>query len=380
MRQERRGGQARSGDAGDEFGRHGHRAETGEGLAVLIGFSVQRLGGRHSLDRRGFDGGVFDGGGLGGHRLGDRSFGAGRFMDERLDGRLGRLFGDQALVRGRIGEGERLQRLLMPHIGRIGVMQGRIRGQSDADGLGAGQDGVQAIDDRLSGLRLDDGRRLRRRGLRRDRLGGLRLNRRRGANDLGHGLVAMQRRAHLHRLAGRHLADPVGVTLGAHHRGRDRRPAGERGQEQGLLRGATPDQGVDHDPLALKFGPAPQIEFAGRLQQGALVDPQAHGRGLEGRQADIEGEAGHGVDLVLVQRREHQVVQGEVDFGQVVEQQDLAVGLGDGHPGAGGLGVAVADGPAPVRQLGRRRAEALEPHDEVEASLGDLEARLDHGD
>ena len=73
---------------------------------------------------------------------------------------------------------------------------------------------------------------------------------------------------------------------------------------------------------------------------------------LKGRTADVEGKGAQGVELVLGERREGQVVDRPADGQQVVKQQGLGVGLIDLDAFAGSQGMAIADRPAAIGQAG----------------------------
>ncbi len=85
-----------------------------------------------------------------------------------------------------------------------------------------------------------------------------------------------------------------------------------------------------------------------------LVEPQQHRGASKLIHADVHRERGQGVELVLGQRGEDQLVQGDRDFAEVIEQQRRGVVLIDPYALARRTGMAIADRPAPIRQPGGR--------------------------
>ncbi len=172
------------------------------------------------------------------------------------------------------------------------------------------------------------------------------------------------------------MAGDVVVHLGRQQLARRRHEAVGRRQEQRLLGGPAADQGVEHDRLALEVHPAPHLHGAGRLQQVALVQPAQHVGMAEVVEPDVEHEAAEGVELVLAQGRVDPVIDRAANLHEVVDQQRFGVRLGDLGALAGGLGMAVADGPAAVFQPGRGPAIALEALDQIKRGAGCLLARF----
>ena len=102
-----------------------------------------------------------------------------------------------------------------------------------------------------------------------------------------------------------------------------------------------------------------------------------HVGGAEPCDPDGVGEAGQGVELMLIQRDARGLGHGLHDRDQVVLQQKLGLGFRNGRALARGQGVAVADDPAAVFALNGPRAKALEALDQHDPLAGDLR-RLMH--
>ena len=209
----------------------------------------------------------------------------------------------------------------------------------------------------------------------------LRLIGRSGRNGLAlaanHQLITVQFGDHLDGRLQERQVPSVGVEQGL----QDRRWRGDpglprRGQEQGLFHGAPPDQGVNDDPLAAYARLAPHLHGAGRLDQRAFVEALQHAGLMEAVETDVENEGRQRVELVLGERRKHRLVDGVSHGDQVVEQQGLGIVGRNLRALTCGQGVAMADRPAPVGQLGGGLAIALEPLDQLDRGSGHTVARL----